>query len=47
MGDPRTKSYQMGVHGLICVNSGVLELKKFRTTVLFELFPVHYVHLEV
>ena len=29
IGDPGTKSYQMGVRGLICVSLGVLEVKKF------------------
>lgn len=29
MGDPGTKSYQMGVRGLICVSLGVLDVKKF------------------
>ena len=29
MGDPGTKSYQMGVHGLICVSLGVLDVKRF------------------
>lgn len=29
MGDPGTKSYQIGVCGLLCVSSGVIDVKKF------------------